>query len=94
MYLMSLSALSFRRLSKPKVILLSCLNTHAFFFHFSSDLLTWYVDSAQGNWNNFNLDNRYISNTMNNNGLKSEPEDPNRPGDNPDNLDKLDGIYH
>ncbi len=46
MYLMRLSALSFRRLSKPEIILLFCLDTYAFFFYFSSDLLTVDVNLA------------------------------------------------
>ena len=62
--------------------------------HLSNGIaLSRYVDSAQGNWNNFDLDNRSMSDTANNNGPESEPEDPNGPGDNPDNPDKLDGIY-
>ena len=62
--------------------------------HLSNGItLSRYIDSAQGNWDNFHLDNRYMSDTANNDGLESEPEDFNGPGDNPDNLDKLYGIY-
>ncbi len=62
--------------------------------HLSNGIaLSRYVDSARGNWDNFNLDDGYISDTTNNDGLESEPEDPNGPGDNPDDPGKLDGIY-
>ena len=32
--------------------------------------------------------------TSNNDGSESEPQDPNRLGDNPDNSDELDSIYN
>ncbi len=62
--------------------------------HLSNGIaLSRYVDSARGNWDNFNLDDGYMSDTANNDGPESEPEDPNGPEDNPDNPDELDGIY-
>ena len=62
--------------------------------HLSNSIaLSRYIDSVRGNWNNFNLDNGSISDTANNDGLESEPKDPNGSGDNPDDPNKLDGIY-
>ncbi len=62
--------------------------------HLSNGIaLSRYVDSAQGNWDNFNLDDEYMSDTANNDGPESELEDPNGPRDNPDDPDELDGIY-
>lgn len=47
--------------------------------------LTKYVDFVQSNWDNFDLHNRSISNTINHKSQKSELENRNRLGDNPDN---------
>ncbi len=46
--------------------------------------LSRYVDFAWGTWDNFDSDNRYISDNVNNDSLESEPEDPNGPKDNTD----------
>ncbi len=62
--------------------------------HLSNGIaLSRYVNSTRGNWDNFNLNDGYMSDTTNNDGPKSEPEDLNGPWDNPDNPDKLDSIY-
>ncbi len=62
--------------------------------YLSNDIaLSRYVDSTRGNWDNFNLDDGYISDTANNDGPESEPEDLIGPGDNPDDPNELDGIY-
>ena len=62
--------------------------------HLSNGIaLSKYVDSAQGNWDNFDLDNGSISDTANDDGPESEPKDLNGPGDNPNDPDELDGIY-
>ena len=62
--------------------------------HLSNGIaLSRYVDSTRGNWDNFDLDNGSISDTANDDGPESELEDPNGPGDNPDDPDELDGIY-
>lgn len=55
--------------------------------------LTKFIDSTLDNWINFDLDNGFISNIANNDGPESEPENPNRPRDNPDHPYKLDDIY-
>lgn len=55
--------------------------------------LSRYVDFAQGNWANVDLDSGSISNIVNNDGPKSEPKDPNRSGNNLEDPDKLDSIY-
>lgn len=63
--------------------------------HFSNGIvLSRYIKSARDNWDNFNLDNRFISNIANNDSPKSEPKDFNRLGDNLNNLDKIEGIYN
>ena len=56
-------------------------------------MLSRYVDSAQSNENNFDLDNRHMSNTANNDGLESEPQDYNGPRDNSNNPNKVYDIY-
>lgn len=62
--------------------------------HLSNNIaLSRYIDSTQDNYNNFNLDNGFMSNTANDDGLESEPEDPNGHGDNPNDPNKLDRIY-
>lgn len=55
--------------------------------------LSKYVNSARGNWDNYNQDNDFMSDTANDDGPESEPEAPNRPGVNPDDPDELYGIY-
>ncbi len=55
--------------------------------------MTRYVNSARGNWDNYNQDDDIMSDTANDDGPESEPEDPNRPEVDPDDPDKLYGIY-
>ncbi len=59
----------------------------------NSITLSKYVDFTRGNWDNFNLDNGYMSDIANNDGPKSELEDFIGAGDNPNDPDKLYGIY-
>ena len=62
--------------------------------HLSNGIaLSQYVNSARGNWDNYNQDNDFMSNTANDDGLESEPEDLNRVGIHPDDPNKLYGIY-
>ncbi len=62
--------------------------------HLSNGIaLTKYVNSAHGNWDNYNQDDDVMSDTANDDGPESEPEDPNRPEVDPDDPDELYGIY-
>ncbi len=46
--------------------------------HLSNNIaLTRYVNSTYSNWDNYNLDDNVISDTINNDGLESELEDLN-----------------
>ena len=62
--------------------------------HLSNNIvLTRYIYSAHGSWDNYNQDNNVISNTVNNDSLKNELEDLNWPKVDPNNLNKLYNIY-
>ncbi len=62
--------------------------------HLSNGIaLNRYVNSARGNQDNYNQDDDVISDTANNDGPESEPEDPNRPEVDPDDPDEFYGVY-
>lgn len=62
--------------------------------HLSNGIaLTRYVNSACGNWDNYNQNNNVMSDTTNDDCPESKLEDPNRPKVDPDDSDKLQNIY-
>lgn len=63
--------------------------------HFLNGIaLSQYINFVHNNWDNYNQDNDFISNTTNNNSSKSEPKNPNQLKINPNNLNKFYNIYN